>query len=407
MRTTFYFIALLMAVLLGSCGGNNKELNERITLWRSDKIPYGTYYAYENLEHIFPDAYITIKKNSLYNVAGDGGEWYDKSTIRKTSYIIISKSVKPGEKQLNAMLRMVSNGGHIFISALDFGENLLDSLRLKTGYDSGYYTDSDSLRLSVINPVTYDSVSFSYPGKPADNYFSKMDSSITGILGKDKAGRANFVRFTYEGGGSIFIHLAPMAFTNFFLLHNGNKKYYDEVLSYLPGDSRKVWWDEYFRYHRNDDNNEGNKNTFSALKWAQNQRGFNFALPLLLLLLIIIYLFESKRKQRIIPVIQPFRNASVDFVKTIGRLYFQRKDNKNLVQKMTAHFMDFVRTKYNIRTPLSDDEFEKRLSFKSGYDKEELKELVYHIRYVQDMEAVPDQALLLLNQKLENFYKHK
>ena len=52
-----------------------------------------------------------------------------------------------------------------------------------------------------------------------------MDSTITTILGKDEYGRANFVKLDYEGGGSLYLHLAPLAFSNFFLLHKENKAY--------------------------------------------------------------------------------------------------------------------------------------------------------------------------------------
>jgi hypothetical protein len=37
-------------MLISSCErGNEKVLNERVTIWRKDKIPYGTFYAYEQL----------------------------------------------------------------------------------------------------------------------------------------------------------------------------------------------------------------------------------------------------------------------------------------------------------------------------------------------------------------------
>ncbi|MFT3824123.1 MAG: hypothetical protein QM731_09390 [Chitinophagaceae bacterium] len=407
MRTIPYLFGLLMVTMLVSCAGDSKKLNRRVTLWRNDKIPYGTFYAYDNLQHIFPEATFSINKRSpLQGFSGNNG-WYGENTQHrdnKTSYIIIGEKVIPDAKELNALLGMVGRGRHIFISALRISSNLLDSLRLKTAYTSGYLSQSDSLRINITNPSTFDSTDFTYPGDAYDNYFSSMDSSITTVLGHDEKGRANFVRFSYEGGGTLYIHLAPLAFSNFFLLHRNNKAYYDEALSYLPVNSEQVVWDEYYRYHENGD--DGGDGGFSALSWIMKQRGFNVAFWLLLALLLIVYLFESKRKQRIIPVIQPLKNASLDFVKTIGRLYFQRKDNKNLAQKMTAHFMDYVRRRYNIRTATMNEEFEHKLSYKSGYDIEKVKDLLQDIRSVQDDKPVPDDMLLTLNHKLENFYKH-
>jgi len=413
---------LLMAFagLIASCGSGSKRLNKRVTLWRTDKIPYGTYYAYENLRHIFPKASVVLNKKSpdrykTYSLKTEKDDEDGNSSInyddQKTNYIIIANQVIPDENEVAALLNLVAKGQHVFISSLRISETLLDSLHLKTAFYTSEYKTDDSLTVSVNNPETNDSLSFSYPGSALDNYFVSVDSSITSILGKDKNGHANFVEFNYDGGGSLFIHLAPMAFSNFFLLHNNNKTYYDNVLSYLPKNSDVVRWDEYFRYHAYGSGdgagqNGKGKGLFGAGSWMGKQPGLAMAMWLLLLLMLIIYLFESKRKQRIIPIIQPLKNASVDFVKTIGRLYFQRRDNKNLAQKMTVHFQDHVRSKYGIRAALNDPEFEKRLAWKTGYDVFALKDLVYYMNMLQDEYAVTDEALLELNHKLEHFYKH-
>ena len=113
--------------------------------------------------------------------------------------------------------------------------------------------------------------------------------------------------------------------------------------------------------------------------------------------------FESKRKQRAIPVKPTLKNASVDFVQTIGRLYFQRKDNKNLAGKMITHFLEQVRQHYNIPTSNLDQHFEKKLSYKSGHNPDDVKELVQHIKVVQERPIVSDELLLAFNQKLDKF----
>ncbi len=413
-----FLICWLVALtgLIASCGSGSKRINKRVTLWRTDKIPYGTYYAYEQLEHLFPDASVLINKRSpdryktfsLKNKEEEE-EAYNNYDDQKTNYIIITNQVIPDDDEIAALLGMVARGQHVFISALRISETLLDSLHLKTAFYTSAYNTDDSLTVSVQHPVSGDSQSYTYPGYALDNYFVEVDSSITSILGKDKNGRPNFVQFNYEGGGSLYIHLAPITFSNFFLLHKNNKTYYDNVLSYLPKNSDVVRWDEYFRYHtKGNDNGSGGKGKglFGAGSWLSKQPGFAMALPLLLILMLIIYLFESKRKQRIIPVIQPLKNASVDFVKTIGRLYFQRHDNKNLAQKMIVHFQDHVRSRYGIRASLNDPEFEKRLAWKTGYDVNALKDLLYFMNMLQDDYSVSDEALLELNRKLEHFYKH-
>lgn len=401
---------LVLAGLFSSCN-QSKRLNERVTLWRNDKIPYGTYYAHENLSRIFPEASIVINKTSpdpdhksnLRDIFGQ----YDENK-GKTCYVIIANEVMPDEKEIEGLFGMVGKGAKVFISSSTIDENLLDSLQLKASLFTGFYNSHDSLTVRVNDPVSLQESSYSYPGKAFDNYFSYVDSSITTVLGKDEEGRANFVKISYESGGAFYIHLAPMSLTNFFLLHKNNKSYYDQVLSWLPNNIEVVRWDDYFRNSTrgNGKNNGDTKGAFPVMRWLLSQQALAWAWWLLLLLLLLIYLFESKRKQRIIPVIQPLRNASLDFVKTIGRMYFQRKDNKDLAHKMAAHFLGYVRNRYNIRTGVMDEDFVKRLAYKSGYDQQAVQALVYDLQYAQDSPQVSDHALLELNHKLETFYQY-
>ena len=246
----------LLMVALTSCGNG---LNKRLTLWRNDKIPYGTYYAYNNLQYLFTNADIETNDQSPKT-------FYEHEN--PSAYIIIGHSVRPDENELKAILNHAIAGNHVFISAMDISENLLDSFKLKV---SETYPDyfHDSLTVSVLDPVSDDSLKFTYPGARLDNYFTQMDSSVTNILGRSKNGYANFVKFTYQGGGTVMIHLAPGALTNFFLLHKQNKKYYDLVLSPIPDTVENVIWDDYYRHHM-DGNDYGSKSAFR--NWQRSWR---------------------------------------------------------------------------------------------------------------------------------------
>jgi hypothetical protein len=409
----YALLLLLIASLAGSCGKSGPTLNRRESLSRKDKIPYGTYYAYENLNYIFPYADIEVNSSSPdkgnNNIIYSDHESASEPAANKIANIFISSTVRPNTAETEALLRMVGEGQHVFISGLFIGEALLDSLRLKVEYDLLFGEAPDSLTVSIKNPVTRDSLSFTYPGLNQTGHIVEMDTSITTILGKDEQGLANFVQFSYTGGGALYLHLAPVAFSNFFLLHKNNKAYYDNAMSYMPRSVKLVKWDEYFRRTGGGKSDGpggggGGNRGKNALSWLTKQKEFAAALSLLVLLLLLIFVFESKRKQRMIPIVPPVKNASLDFVKTIGRLYYQRRDNKNLAQKMTAHFLDQVRSRYNIRTGIMDEEFEKRLAWKSGYDIAVIKDVLYYMRYVQDEHTVTDEQLLTLNTKLEKFY---
>ena len=387
-------VLLLSLLVLGSaCNtGKNKYLNKRVTLWRGDKIPYGTYVAYHGLSHIFPDAYIsTNDKSPSHLLTGSG----------KKAYIIITGAMFPDETEINSIMNFVGEGNHVFISSFIWGDSLLHALNVQPAFGGGLFKSEDSLRLSVYNPVSFDSLSFAYPGMSHDSWVSSLDSQYATVLGRDAKGHPDFIKFSYKGGGSLLLHFAPMAFTNFFLLHKNNIDYYNNALSYIPVDVRTVIWDDYFRYA----SARNQRGAYPILQHILSNDSLRWGFWLLLLLFALLYLFDSKKKQRTIPLIAPLRNNSLDFVKTIGRLYYQRRDNYNLAAKMTAHFQDHIRSRYNFTASFSDPSFAERLAYKTGISKESLEFLVADIRRFQEGNALTDWEILEFNRKMEEFYK--
>jgi hypothetical protein len=194
------------------------------------------------------------------------------------------------------------------------------------------------------------------------------------------------------------LHFAPLAFSNFFLLHKHNIAYYENALSYLSPGTHVVIWDEYFRYDRT--------RGFSAFRYIFSSEPLRWAFWLLLLLFAILYLFESKRRQREIPLINPLTNTSLDFVRTIGRLYFQRRDNHNLAMKMVTHFQDQVRTRWHLPVNAFDEAFADKLAYRTGYAKLSLMPLVGYMGELPSKTYISDDELLDFHQQLEAFYKH-
>ncbi len=392
MRTRITYRMLMLFAAVMSLYGCTRQLNKRVTLWRNDKIPYGTYYAYNNLQYIFTDAKIETSNKSpatFYH--------YEEGS---DAYIIIGHTIRPDEKELNAILNHAIAGNHVFISAINLGRNLLDSFDLEVSGLDVFRGDSMTVKLS--DSISDDTPQFTYPGFAISRHFSKLDSSVTNVLGWDENGNANFVQFNYQGGGAVYIHCAPAAFTNFFLLHKENKHYYDRALSSIPDTVGLVKWDDYFRHHV-DGANSGERSAFSKLKAFLNNEVLRWAFWLTILLFAIVYLVESKRKQRVIPVHKKLNNTSLDFVKTVGRLYYQRKDNKNLAQKIATHFLGHVRNRYNLQTSQLDEQFEKALAYKSGCPEELVRDIVSGIQNVEESYEISDEELMAFNEKIDNF----
>ncbi|HET6254878.1 MAG TPA: DUF4350 domain-containing protein [Puia sp.] len=385
LRTIAAFVLLLP---LASCQlSRTKQIDRRITLKRRDQIPYGTKVAYDGLSYLFPNATISGNNKPISGLSPSEG---------KKVYLVIGGTIDPSPADINSLLDFVGEGNHVFVSSRRFGDSLLHTLGVKASY--GYLSEGpmDSLRVSLYHPLTGDSLSFAYPGDSYDGWVDDFDPQFTTVLGRDHVGRPNFIRFNYKGGGTLYLHFAPLAFSNFFLLHKKNISYYQDALSYLPATAQEVIWDDYFTNPHRD---------WSALGFILNNKSLAFAFWLVLLLFLLIYMFESKRRQRPIPVILPLQNTSLDFVRTIGRLYFQRRDNHNLASKMVMHFQDLVRTRYNLTATALDEEMASRLAHRTGYQQEALSRLVGYMRVLPSKAYVPDEELMDFHLQLEAFYK--
>jgi hypothetical protein len=386
---SFALVAVAMFLLpLASCQVNReKQIDRRITLRRRDKLPYGTKVAYDGLAHLFPNSTISVNDKPLSSLSSSDG---------KKVYLIISGALDPTPAEINSLLDFVGEGNHVFISARRYGDSLLHTLGLKASCGYLSYGPMDSLRMSIHQPLTGDSLNFAYPGDSFDGWVVSLDPQFTTVLGRDHLGRPDFVRFNYKGGGTLYLHFAPLAFSNFFLLHKQNIVYYQNALSYLPSTVPEVLWDNYFTAPHGDK---------SALSYILSQKALAWAFWLVLLLALLVYLFESKRRQRPIPIILPLQNTSLDFVRTIGRLYFQRRDNHNLATKMVNHFQDQVRSRYNLNATSLDEDLALRIAHRTGYQQEALLRLVGYMRVLPSKAYVPDEELMDFHRQLEAFYK--
>jgi hypothetical protein len=116
-------------------------------------------------------------------------------------------------------------------------------------------------------------------------------------------------------------------------------------------------------------------------------------------------LIESKRKQRAIAQIPMPRNASEDFVKTVGRLYFQQKNNQNLAAKMITAFLENIRSNYNLSTSLLNEDFAHKLAFRMGRPVTEIMRLIHSIHEARLNPDLADQELMDLHQQINQFTK--
>jgi hypothetical protein len=129
-----------------------------------------------------------------------------------------------------------------------------------------------------------------------------------------------------------------------------------------------------------------------------------WSLRFALLAMVIYVFFESKRRQRIIPVIEPLRNTTLDFVSTVGNVYYERRDNKNIALKQISYLIDFIRNKLYIQTSLPQEELIRAVAHKTGIPEIEIENLFSNLNRVQEVNTLDDVSLVAVNNMIDEFY---
>jgi len=394
-----FLVILTLVVLLSNNTTRSRSFNDTVTLKKEHTIPYGTYAARKLLPSLFPDAEISVYKGAK----DEWDQWDAIAEETNLASISICKSFFADEEELYQVLRWVKNGNYYFISAQSLSDEAAAFFNVSVNTHTFYSVMEDSLQLRLETPPFKTNQPFKYPGRKFENWAYSIDSSKTTVLGRNEDGVPNFIRFD-AGKGSIFIHLAPLAFSNYFLLHKNNIAYYQQALSVIPENVDKVIWNEYYSNKPRQQNNDNEEKNPSFLRVLMKYPPFKWGLWIAILTILVYTLMEMRRKQRFIPTHTRPQNDSLDFIKTIGRLYHDRKDHHNLAKKMGSYFLEHVRSNYKLPTHTLDEKFVQALHYKSGYDQSELNVIIQTIQNLGQTDHITEQQLSNFYKQLENFY---
>ncbi len=387
------YIGILVLLIIGASYlelSRPKPVDWQQTYNERHTKPYGLKVFREQLEtlcdtvkniDVSPYEYLS----SLYN-------YYDDAYSEKGTFLMVNAYYDRDEVSTQELLDYVSYGNNAFLSSATFPEVLQDSLNFSYRYGLTYATEGT---LSLSSPsLAKDSISLQ---KGFENvFFTELDPASTTVLGYVEANgetHVNFAKVKY-GDGAFYLHLQPAAFTNYHVLKDEHYRYAEATLSYLP--KERVLFDSRNKIG----GNLGN----SPLRYLFSQPALAWAWRLGLVTLLLFFIFNAKRRQRIIKVIEPLQNTTVAFIKTIGNLYFQTQDHNNLVQKKVTYFLERVRNDLYLDTATLDEKFAKKLSKKWGYAEEKTQKLVKLIRYVQNKRTNTEGDLINLNKAIEAFY---
>ncbi|GAB4026528.1 DUF4350 domain-containing protein [Spirosoma gilvum] len=364
-----------------------KPIDWSPTYQNDDKIPFGTQALFELLPDALPQSAIQTVRLPIYN-------FLDENKFSGLSnYVFICQEFRADSIEQIRLLDYVKRGNALFVSAYDIPDSFGEKLGFKADVKKQNEADT-TLRQNLVNPQLQKKIGYNFFHDDGRNFLKIQKPKNITVLGRNARKEPVFIRVQY-GKGQVFIHNLPLAFTNYYVLDTKTSDYAFKAFSYLP--TRQTYWDEYQKQGR------FNEDQQSIFRYIRSQPALNWAYYLVLIGVLFYAIFAGKRTQRIIPVVETPQNTSLDFVKTVGRMFFQQGDHDNLARKKIQYFLADIRERYGLNTTVLDKEFTDTLARKSGASLVETSELVMLLRNAQKSISLSEFDLLTLNRAIEKF----
>ena len=349
------------------------------------KSPFGLYVFSKEAPALF--------QNKIEKVNVSPYEYYQQKRGKHNILLIQPELDKESWKKI---LKQTEEGADVLV----FSETL------------DYLPISDSLDISTYR------IDFEETGEKVTLYFTdtklESDSIVVDKLPNDLAidsirngsqvlgyaasngvmAGANFIKVK-RGKGNFYFHTEPLVLTNYYLLQKENVSYITDLLSYLPDNVPTVWFVK--------------KDTAgvsqSEMRFILSNPPLKYAWWLFLAGIVLFIFFNAKRRQRIIPIIPPKQNKSVEFVKSIGNLYLNEGDSRDMMAKKAQYFLHRVRMELLIDTQNLDEEFINKLHLKTGKSIEKITKAVDFIKKSQQSQFIlSNRDLIKMNRILDEIY---
>ena len=314
-RSKYFWFLILMVVGYGLFEYYRPvPIDWSATYINKDKIPFGTKVLYELLPDVFEKQNVQSLRIPIYN------QLTENKLLTKSNYIFICRDFEISKNDRKQLLNYVNRGNTVFISAYGFPDSLTKILGFKAELKDPTLRDT-ALVMNFVNPALAKKNGYVFKHDDGRNYFKITKSKQITILAKNARNEPIFLKINY-GKGQFYVHNLPLSLSNFFVLDDKTSDFAFKSLSYLP--KAPIFWDEYQKQGRFGEDEQ------SIFRYIMTQPPLQWAYYLTIFGLLLYAIFAGKRLQRTIPIIELPKNTSLEFVRTIGLMYFQKGDNLNI-----------------------------------------------------------------------------
>lgn len=148
------------------------------------------------------------------------------------------------------------------------------------------------------------------------------------------------------GRGRLVVVTTPLLFTNFGIISPSTQPYVMRLMNTLA-DKPVVRLDASMKGGAVI-GADADKHNASPLSYILSQPPLRWAYYTIIAGALVFIIFTARRRQRVIPVIPEKKNHDMEFVRLIGKLYYEHHDNSDLVLKKFGMLADQVRNTLDI-----------------------------------------------------------
>lgn len=353
-----------------------QKFNWFISLYQKDKNPFGAL-VFKSL----------IDQSWFSEVNTSNQSLFELTDLEDPNLLVLCQDFKVTNSEVETVLNLVNEGKSVVISANQMDSIFTNTLGVKMNSLSfNFFVDKiwgeDSLGLRFIETPFDTTLTYWLPGQLLPQFFSSYDPQRTEVIAENSNGEPVLLSIRY-GKGKLLLSSTPLMFTNFSILKSNNQVFIAGLLSILQAGS--LHWTEYYQM--------GRMEAQTPLRYVLGEPSLKWAFYTLMIAILLFMGFESKRTQRVIPVITPLKNETLDFVKTVSRLYYQKKDHKALAVKKMLHLTDYLKQHLQIDVNEDISIVISKLAAKTGSDAEEVKLLFDQMNHISNASYITANEL--------------
>ena len=425
-------LALVLVYFLGKGRQSSSGIKKNYEASQSDSLiikkpinPTGTFLLYHLLKNYKNTSSLqkiqTSREASLSELLPK-----EQKNDCKNIYFAIAEDLSLNDDDGDWLLGFVEAGNYAFIASENLSSKLRAAIsdnfyfRFNSYYDTSFVLNFYHPKFLQESPIEIKNAelnSHRYPKYKNWRYF--IDADLGGGFVRIAYNNARdypiCIRLQY-GKGSFIIHSTPSAFSNYNMFEAGGKYHAEVIFSHLP--KGNIYWHHDFgkyspyrgvpqpTHPKQRKSSQSSYSKSSPLQYIMRESALFTALILLMVGALLYMLFQSKRRQRIIPTIEPNENSSLEFVKTVSTLYFQQKRHDKLIKHKELIFLSFLRQHYYVSSPKITANFITKVAQKSGIEEKHVNDIFIALDKGKEKRNVSESELINLYNKLEYFYKN-